>query len=89
MPEGFDASLKVGEEVSVRKGWVMKSMTMMYAGMPSPGVFSVALTWKEGNQAASANLFFPVDQRGFDIGKGHVSVTHVDAQSIRFRFEIL
>ena len=89
MPEGFDASLKVGEEVKVRKGWVVRSMTMMYAGMPGPDVFSVAVTWKEGNQAATANLYFPIDQRGFDIAEGHVSVTHVDEKSIRFRFEKL
>jgi len=85
--EGFDASLKVGDEVKLRKAWVTRSIALTYAGMPAPGVFSVAVTWKEGNQAAAHNLYFPADQGGFDLAGGHVTVTFVDAKSIRFRFE--
>jgi hypothetical protein len=47
------------------------------------------VAWKEGYQAAAWNLFFPRDQRGFDVAKGHVSVTFVDEKSIRFRYEKL
>lgn len=89
MPEGFDAALKVGEEVTLKKGIVTAAWSMVYAGMPSPGVFSVVVVWKQGNQATAANLFFPKDQRGFDVAGGHVSVTHVDERSLRFRFEKL
>jgi len=85
--EGFDASLKVGEQVKLKKGWVISSLSLTYAGMPSPGVFSVAVTWTDGNQSAAHNLYFPADQRGFDLAGGHVTVTFVDEKSIRFRFE--
>lgn len=87
MMEGFDASLKVGEEVKLKKAWVTRTISLAYAGMPSPGVFSVAVTWTDGNQSAAHNLYFPADQRGFDLAGGHVTVTFVDPGSIRFRFE--
>lgn len=89
MPGGFDVSLKVGEEVTLDKKWYSAQWTLVYAGMPSDGVYSIVVAWKEGYQAAAWNLFFPRDQRGFDVAKGHVSVTFVDEKSIRFRYEKL
>lgn len=72
--------LKVGEDHRV-SGLLQGCLT--YAGMPSPGTFSMVHKREVGGDYAY-NLFFPADQHDISIGPLTIYVDKVSAAEIQF-----
>jgi len=79
-----DIVLGVGEKTKIKFGF-MDSITLIYCGMVSKDVFSLALLFGSGYQGYSYNLYFPVDSRNIKIGSISLSVVNVKSEQLILR----
>ena len=79
-----DIVLGVGEKTKIKFGF-MDSITLIYGGMVSKEVFSLALLFGSGYQGYSYNLYFPVDSRNIKIGSISLSVVNVKSEQLILR----
>ena len=79
-------TLKVGETAKVRSGFIT-SYAIVYAGMVSNAVYSVAVAWTCGQNSMAYNLFLSERQRQFQAAKGQVAVHRVSPEEIEFSFQ--
>jgi hypothetical protein len=82
----MEYTLRLGEWMVLGRGW-LKRNRMMFAGEPSPGVFSVALEWTYAHNSAASNIYFHKSQREFPAFNGRVAVLDVTKHELRFRFD--
>jgi len=68
--------LKIGESVRIKRGF-MTSIALVYAGMPSDGTFSLAVTITSGHIGMGYNLYFPIDRRQFELAGVSITVQSV------------
>ncbi|HDP94736.1 MAG TPA: hypothetical protein ENN40_05165 [Candidatus Aminicenantes bacterium] len=80
-----EINLRVGEDVFLKKGMITQ-VRLVYAGMPGPNTFSLALIQTQGNNSQAFNLYWPRDARQLTIREREISVVDVSAQAIRFMF---
>ena len=76
MLDGRCHDLKIGESVRIKRGFVT-SISLVYAGMPSDGTFSLAVTTTAGNLGIGYNHYFPLDRRQFELAGVPVTVQSV------------
>jgi hypothetical protein len=86
MNEPKEYTLKVGENAKVKSGF-MTSYSLVYAGMLSDYIFSIAVTWSSGNNSAAYNLYFEKGQREIKFLNGRLTVRDVSKSEIRFVFQ--
>jgi hypothetical protein len=79
--------LKIGEQADLRKAVLRASHALIYAGMPSDRVYSLAFTYFFGNQALGVNLFIPTTQREVIYKEWRIVVNDVRSDHIRLRIE--
>ena len=76
-----DIVLGVGEKIKIKFGF-MDSMTIIYGGMVSKDVFSLALLFGSGYQGYSYNLYYLADSRNVKIGRATLSIVSVKTISV-------
>jgi hypothetical protein len=79
-------TLKLGEWVVLGRGWLTKRR-IMFAGEPSPGVYSIAIEWTEVHNSACCNLYFQKGQYEFPVFDGRLTVLGVTKHELRFKYE--
>ncbi|MFC1968512.1 hypothetical protein ACFLVX_03895 [Chloroflexota bacterium] len=75
--------LSVGQVFHLRRG----KDRIVYAGMVSEDVFSIAQRKADGYQGFAWNLFFPKRQQNITIDGVNISVENVTPEEIRLRVE--
>jgi hypothetical protein len=86
MTPGVEHTLRVGEAAKIKRGF-MTSYSIVYAGMLSDYVYSVAVNWTRGNNSAAYNLYVEKGQREIELLGGRLTVLDVTSREIRFRWE--
>jgi hypothetical protein len=86
MKEPKEYTLKLAESAKVKSGF-MTSYSLVYAGMLSDSVFSIALTWSSGHNSAGYNLYLDKGQREIKLLDGRLTVRDVNKNEIRFVFQ--
>ncbi|MBN1301015.1 MAG: hypothetical protein JW995_07340 [Melioribacteraceae bacterium] len=79
-------TLKLGESAKVRPGILRASVSVIYTGMISADVYSVAVTWTSGNNSMAYNLYFPKHRHELLTPKGHIEIDYVSTDEIRFSY---
>ena len=79
-------TLDVGQETTLRRGF-FTTHRMVYAGMPSDEVYSLAVMWTAGHTGVAYNVFVRTGQTQVELAKGRLTVFAVSPQQIRFRYE--
>jgi hypothetical protein len=79
-----DIVLEIGEKTKIRFGFI-DSITLIYGGMVSKDVFSLALLFGSGYQGYSYNLYYPIDSRNIKIGSISLSVVNVKSEQLILR----
>jgi hypothetical protein len=82
MPDNKFHDLEIGESVRIKRG-LMTSISLVYAGMPNDGTFSVAVTVTAGHMGMGYNLYFPIDHRQFALAGIPISVQAVSPASVQ------
>ena len=77
--------LKVGETAKIKRGF-MTSYSVVYAGMVSDRVYSIAVSWSSGHNSASHNLYLDRGQRELPLLGGRIVVLDVNQREIHFQF---
>ena len=77
-----DHDLRIGESFRAKRGF-MTNISIVYAGMPNDGVFSLALTTTAGHMGMGYNLYFPVHQRQLSLAGVPVTVRAVSPSEIQ------
>lgn len=77
-------TLQVGQEASIRRGF-FKKYSMLYAGMLSERVYSVAVTYTIGYNSMAYNLYFPVSRREITVAGKRLAVLRVSEDELRIR----
>jgi hypothetical protein len=86
MAPAVEHSLRIGEAARMKRGF-MVSYSVVYAGMVSDYVYSVAVTWTRGNNSAAYNLFLEKGHREIELFGGRLTVLDVTSREIRLRWE--
>lgn len=79
-----DIILGIGEKTKIKFGF-MDSITLIYSGMPSKDVFSIALLFGSGYQGYSYNLYYPKDSKTIKIGAVSLSIVSVQEDTLTVR----
>jgi len=82
MLDNTHCDLQIGEAVRI-KGGFMTEISLVYAGMPSEGVYSLVVTTTAGHMGMGYNLYFPVDQRQFTIAGVPITVRGASRSAIQ------
>jgi len=77
--------LKIGETAPIKKGF-MTTISIVYAGMPGPDVFSLAVTTSYGQVGTAYNIYIPRQQSRVDIAGGYLEILRLQPESILLRF---
>jgi hypothetical protein len=83
----MEHTLSIGQAQALKRSFLGRSWSVIYAGMPNDRVYSLAVTWAVGYHSACHNLFLPVDQREVDLAGGRMSVLDVSPRELHFSFE--
>ena len=76
-------TLSVGQDLHLKRG----KDRILYAGMPSDGVYSIVQRKASGYRGFAWNLFYPRTKRDIIIDKVNIRVENVAPDEIRFRIE--
>ncbi len=82
MSDGKHHDLKIGQSVRIKRGF-MTSISLVYAGMPSDGTFSLAVTITSGHVGMGYNLYFPVHHRLFELAGASITVQAVSSAAVQ------
>jgi len=80
---GESITLSVGHDFHLKRG----KDRILYAGMPSDGVYSIVQRKASGYQGFAWNLFYPRTRRDIVIDAVNIRVENVAPDEIRFRIE--
>lgn len=81
-----DYTLQLGESAKVRTGIFKSSVSIVYSGMVSENIYTIAVTWSFGHNSMAYNLFFPKRQREIFTPKDRLEVEYVSSEQIRFSY---
>jgi hypothetical protein len=79
-----DITLAVGDKTKIKIGF-MNSKTIVYCGMISKDIFSVALLYGTGNQGFSYNLFYPKNTKTIKVDNDSYYVVSVSENQLVIR----
>lgn len=79
--------LNVGESAVISRNIFASSWTIIYAGMISERVYSVAITFAFGNHKMAYNLFLNQGQREITTPKGRIHIHNYSPERISFSIE--
>ncbi|KYK23804.1 hypothetical protein AYK24_00800 [Thermoplasmatales archaeon SG8-52-4] len=79
-----DITLAVGDKTKIKIGF-MNSKTIVYCGMISKDIFSVAILYGTGNQGFSYNLFYPKNTKTIKIDNDSYYVVSVSENQLVIR----
>ena len=82
MLDGRCHDLKIGESVRIKRGF-MTSISLVYAGMPSDGTFSLAVATTASHLGIGYNLYFPLDRRQFELAGVPITVQSVSSAGVQ------
>ena len=85
MAEHKDYSLLVGQSAKVRTIF-FGNITIVYAGMVSPDVYSVVVQWTSGNNSLAYNLYLGRTQKEVHLPKGRIHVSSATPERLNFRY---
>ena len=85
MEEHQEIRLKVGQSVSLKKGFI-RHYELLYAGMPQKETFSLIVSLAAGNLGQAYNLFFPVYQNRIELMDRTLDIHYVGPEEIRLDF---
>lgn len=84
MADVSELILGVGGRARI-KGWFVSETVLVYAGMPTPETFSLAVEWSLVYNSAAYNLYYPAGRREFVLAGREVQVQSVTPEEIRLR----
>lgn len=79
-----DITLAVGDKTKIKIGF-MNAKTIVYCGMISKDIFSIALLYGTGNQGFSYNFFYPKNLKAIKIDNESFYVVSVNEDKIVLR----
>ena len=82
----MECALRLGEWAVIGRGWI-KRRRIMFAGEPSPGVYSIVVEWSENHNSAASKLYFHESHREFRVLDGCITILDVTRDELRFQFE--
>lgn len=77
--------LKIGEQAQLKSNFFTAGHGLMYAGMPSESVYSLAFIFSHGYQAMAANMYIPTSQRELTYQGYRIVVQDVRPDHIRIQ----
>ncbi len=79
--------LKLGESARVKKGFLfVPEHSIVYAGMPAEGVFSLAVTFTIVYNSLAYNLYIPLSTKQLTAAGGRIEVIEVTPEMILFNY---
>ena len=79
--------LKVGDVANLQGGILgFNRIQVAYAGMPSEGVYSLALLFTSCYNSLAYNMFFPLEQTRIEIARGRLEGVEATPEQIMFRY---
>ncbi|MBL7200421.1 MAG: hypothetical protein ISS56_09750 [Anaerolineae bacterium] len=78
-------NLKIGESALLERSSSGRQVYVVYAGMPSERVFSLAVTSSPDGHTGGYNLYLPATQRIVQLEESRLDVLHVTPEGIVFR----
>ena len=79
-------TLKVGQSLNLSSG-IFTTQTIIYAGQISDKIFSIAVQWRRGHNAAAYNIYIPVDERNFTVFNSRIKISYVSPTEIRLSLQ--
>jgi hypothetical protein len=79
-------NLTIGESALLEESSSGRQVYVVYAGMPSERVFSLAITSSPDGRSGGYNLYLPATQRIVQLEENRLDVLHVTPEGIVFRF---
>jgi len=79
-----DISLKVGEKTKLKSGF-LNTLTLVYCGMISKDIFSIAILFGTGNQGFSYNLYYQKETKTITVDHEILSVIDVNVEKLILR----
>lgn len=86
MYNGKVYELQINESMPIKRGW-MSRVYLVFTGMPSDSVYSVAITYTNVHNSCAYNLYIPKSHNEVKLIRGRIIVQRVTSTSISFRIE--
>lgn len=88
MPELRKYYIKLGETAEVKKGFLFMGprTEIIYTGMPSKEVFSLAIGNSIMYNSMAHNIFLPMGQREVHAAGGRIEILEVNPDAILFNY---
>jgi hypothetical protein len=88
MPELRKFHVKLGEVAAVKKGFLFWGLRteIIYTGMPSKEVFSLAISTSIMYNSLAYNIFLPMGQREVHAADGRLEIQEVNPDYILFNY---
>jgi hypothetical protein len=83
----MERTLRVGESLNLKGPVFGTSWSLVYAGQPCAGTFSLVLTWALVWQGGAYNLYLPLDQEEVQVPGGRLTILNVSAEELHCRLE--
>lgn len=77
--------LRLGESVKLQSGIFQPTIYVIYAGMVSESIYSIAVRWSMGNNSLAYNLYFGDRQREIILPSGKLTVINVGKDQLIFK----
>jgi len=84
-----DITLRVGESEIVHRNFWATTWSVIYAGSPSEGRYSVVIHSAGGYHAASFNLYLTEATREIPMKRGKLKILELSPDRARIRYEPL
>jgi len=79
-----DIILGIGDKTKIKIGFI-NTKTIVYCGMISKDIFSIALLYGTGNQGFSYNLFYPKNAKSIKVDNESFYVVSVSEDKLVIR----
>lgn len=83
----MEYTLDVGETAVIHRNILATTWSVVYAGSPAEGRYSLVVTWSFGHQASSYNLYLTESVREVRLKRGMITVLELTPERIRFRYD--
>ena len=83
----MEHTLRIGESATVHRSFLATTWSVVYAGSPADGRYSLAVSWSFGHQASSYNVYLTDSTREVRLKRGRLTILELTPDRIRFRYE--